>query len=130
MAHQKKKFPLTHILGFILSLAMTFGAVWVGFETNLSFTAIMWIVGGLAVLQAIMQLFMFMHMTEGKDGNIQTINIAYGAFVAIVVVVGTVWTMGFGNHEYHGDMDMESDHSGHEQGTNGHEEMTEEHSNH
>lgn len=56
----------------------------------------MWIIGTLAVVQAGLQLFMFMHLKEGEDGVSQTINVAVGVFLAAVTVGGSIWVMSFG----------------------------------
>ncbi|MNW13206.1 Quinol oxidase subunit 4 [compost metagenome] len=60
----------------------------------------MWIIGSLAVLQAGLQLFMFMHVNEGDDRRMQLLNIAYMVFLVVVIVVGTVWIMS-GLHQTH-----------------------------
>ncbi|RAK16902.1 cytochrome aa3 quinol oxidase subunit 4 [Anoxybacillus vitaminiphilus] len=91
------KYPISHIIGFFLSLLLTFAAVFVALEAQLSFTIVMWIIGSLAVLQAGLQLFMFMHVTEGEDGKTNIINMAYSAFVAIVIVAGSVWVLTSGH---------------------------------
>lgn len=91
------KFPISHVIGFLSSLALTFFAVWVALKTNLTFNTILIIIGSLAVLQAALQLYMFMHMNEGKDGQVQTINIVYAIFTAFVIVAGTIWVMSSGH---------------------------------
>lgn len=93
--HTPEKFPWTHVFGFVLSLVLTFATLAVALHSNLSTSAILWLIVGLAFLQAFLQLFMFMHMTEGESGKLQTVNIFYGIFVAIVVVIGSIWTMSF-----------------------------------
>jgi cytochrome aa3-600 menaquinol oxidase subunit IV len=91
------KFPISHVIGFISSLALTFFAVWVAFKTNLSFNTILIIIGGLALIQAGLQLYMFMHMNEGEDGKTQSINIIYALFTAVVIVAGSIWVMSSGH---------------------------------
>lgn len=95
MANNKKGFPLSHVIGFLLSLVMTFAAIGVALKTSLPLNTIMWIIGTLAFLQAGLQLFMFMHLREG-EGTTQVVNIIYAFFIGIVTVVGTVWVMSFG----------------------------------
>lgn len=97
---EKKAYPISHVIGFVLSLVMTFAAAGVALKTNLSFKAIMWIIGSLAVLQAALQLTMFMHMSEGEDSKTNIVNIIYAIFTAIVIVAGTVWVMSFGMHDH------------------------------
>lgn len=97
--HKKEGFPVTHVLSFLSALVMTFLAGIVALKTSFSYQAVMWIIGSLAILQAGLQLFMFMHVTEGEKKT-QIVNIAYGVFVALVIVAGTVWVMSFGLHDH------------------------------
>jgi cytochrome aa3-600 menaquinol oxidase subunit 4 len=91
------KYPISHIIGFLLSLLLTFVATFVALKAQFSFTIVMWIIGSLAVLQAGLQLFMFMHVTEGEDGKANIINMAYAAFMAIVIVAGSIWVLTSGH---------------------------------
>lgn len=56
------------------------------------------IVVGLALVQAAIQLLMFMHMTESEDSSVQVGTILYSVFIAVAVVAGTIWVMSFGMH--------------------------------
>ncbi|MEH7073222.1 cytochrome aa3 quinol oxidase subunit IV [Neobacillus drentensis] len=96
MKNHSNGFPMTQVFGFVLSLVLTFAALFVALKTSLSFQTIIWIIGSLAVVQAALQLFMFMHLKEGEDGSTQTINIIYGVFIAAVTVAGSIWVMSFG----------------------------------
>lgn len=96
MAKNTKGFPITHVVGFIMSLVLTFAAVAVALKTSLPVKTIVWIIGTLAVIQAALQLYMFMHMNEGEDGKSQTVNVLYGFFIAVVTVAGSIWVMSFG----------------------------------
>ncbi len=93
----EKSFPISHVFGFIASLVLTFAAAWVALRTSLSVNLIMWIIGSLAVIQAGLQLFMFMHVNEGEDKKAQLINIAYGVFCALVIVIGSIWVLTSGH---------------------------------
>jgi cytochrome aa3-600 menaquinol oxidase subunit 4 len=93
----KSKYPVSHVVGFLLSLVLTFVAVFVALKMNVSYTIVMWIIGSLAVIQAGLQLFMFMHVTEGEDGKTNVINMAYSAFVAIIIVAGSIWVLTSGH---------------------------------
>jgi cytochrome aa3-600 menaquinol oxidase subunit 4 len=97
MHNHSKSFPLTHVLGFIASLVLTFAALGIALHTSLSFKVIIWIIGSLAVVQALLQLYMFMHMNESEENRAtNTINIYFALFIAIVTVAGSVWVMSFG----------------------------------
>lgn len=95
---QAKAFPTGHVIGFIVSLALTVAAAWVALKTNLSFNMIMLIIGSLAFVQAGLQLFLFMHVNEGEDVKSNMVNLTYGIFTAVVIVLGTMWVMSFGDH--------------------------------
>lgn len=100
-AKASKPFPIGHVIGFLASIALTFAAAGIALKTSLSTQAIMWIIGSLAVIQAALQLTMFMHVNEGEDRKSQIINILYGVFLAIVIVVGSIWVMSFGGGHTH-----------------------------
>ncbi|EIJ78361.1 cytochrome aa3 quinol oxidase subunit IV [Bacillus methanolicus PB1] len=100
MAKKSKGFPVSHVVGFILSLVLTFTAAGVALKTSLPLKTIIWIIGSLAIVQAVLQLYMFMHMNEGEDAKAQTINIIYAFFIAVVTVAGSIWVMSSG-HMYH-----------------------------
>ncbi|KHD84381.1 cytochrome aa3 quinol oxidase subunit IV [Heyndrickxia ginsengihumi] len=87
------KYPIGHIIGLILSLVLTFLAMIVALHTNLPRNVIMWFIGILAFLQAGLQLFMFMHITEGENGKVNVANIIYSIIIALVVVYGTIWVI-------------------------------------
>jgi len=98
MEKKAKHFPIGHVAGFILSLALTFAAAGIALKTSLPFQTVMWIIGALALMQASIQLFMFMHVNEGEDRIPQIINIVYGLIMAFIIVAGSIWVMYFGNH--------------------------------
>jgi cytochrome aa3-600 menaquinol oxidase subunit 4 len=90
-----KKFPATQVYGFIASLVLTFAALFIALKTSLSVTAIMYIIGALAFIQAGMQLFMFMHLRDGEEDGAKAVNIYFAIFLALVVVFGSIWVMSF-----------------------------------
>lgn len=97
MENKQSRFPISHVVGFILSLVLTFVAAALALKTSLSYKVIMWIIGSLAIIQAGIQLFMFMHVSEGEDGKTNLINIAYMVFCAVVIVVGSIWVLTSGH---------------------------------
>jgi cytochrome aa3-600 menaquinol oxidase subunit 4 len=95
MNQHSKGFPATQIYGFIASLVLTFAALFIALKTSLSVTAIMYIIGTLAFIQAGMQLFMFMHLKDGEEDGAKAVNIYYAIFLALVTVFGSMWVMSF-----------------------------------
>ncbi|MCY7798336.1 cytochrome aa3 quinol oxidase subunit IV [Bacillus haynesii] len=110
-------FPWKHVVGFVLSIVLTLLALWVIY-TDLSMAAKLWIIFGFAIIQAGLQLLMFMHMTESDSGKIQVGNTLFAAFIAVAIIAGSVWISAA--HNYHGDNPeggspgaKHSEHSGH-----------------
>jgi len=136
VANEHHGFPWKHLIGFVLSIVLTLFALWIALETDLSMTWILIIIFGFAILQAALQLLMFMHVTENSTkGNLTTRvqigNILFAAFVAIVIVIGSVWVMAAGhakhdkhqhspnteNHEDHGSHGGSSEHDSDDHGS-------------
>ncbi|MCP3027234.1 cytochrome aa3 quinol oxidase subunit IV [Halobacillus sp. A5] len=113
MAEHNKRIPMQHVVGFVLSIALTLLATWAALGSNLSTT---WIISGimiLAVIQAGIQLFMFMHVVEFKsqNGHVPWNMMFHGAVLAAIIVAGSLFVMSFGfTHDHDGD-----DHQQHEQ---------------
>ncbi|WP_059170291.1 cytochrome aa3 quinol oxidase subunit IV [Bacillus sp. FJAT-27445] len=97
MNHQTNRFPISHVLGFFTSLVLTFGAAWVALMTSLPAKVIMVIIGSLAFIQAAIQLLLFMHLREGEDKTVNSINMLYAFFLAIIIVAGSIWVLTSGH---------------------------------
>jgi cytochrome aa3-600 menaquinol oxidase subunit IV len=130
-ANEHGGFPWKHLIGFVLSIVLTLFALWIALGTDLSLTWILIIIFGFAFLQAALQLLMFMHVTENSTntkltGRVQVGNILFAAFVAIVIVVGSVWVMtaGHAKHDKHDEPKTEN------HGEHGGKEKSEEHGSH
>lgn len=95
----KQLFPAKHVAGYILSLILTLIALSVIFY-DLPYTAAMGILIITAVIQAGVQLFMFMHVGESADKKDIYANLVFGIFVALVIIFGTLLTMIWG-HAHH-----------------------------
>ena len=68
--------------------------------TNMTFHAKVTIIFGFAFIQAALQLLMFMHLTEGKDGRLQSFKVIFAIIITLVTVIGTYWVMQ-GGHSSH-----------------------------
>ena len=80
-----------HTVGFIASIVLTLLAVFVTLYTNMTFHAKTTIIFGFAFIQAAVQLLMFMHLTEGKDGQVQSFKVIFAIIITLVTVIGTYW---------------------------------------
>lgn len=98
MDQKTKRFPIKHVVGFVFSLALTVIAAWTALGSDLPKG---WIITGimaLAVIQAAIQLFMFMHMTEFASGNGHAPwNMMFHGFMIVsIIVAGSLFTMSYG----------------------------------
>lgn len=115
MSEKKRNYPWKHITGFVLSIVLTFVAAWTALSSNLP---VMWIViaiMALAVIQALIQLFMFMHITEKGATNAPWNMMFHAAVVASLIIAGSLFTMSFGFTHDHGGGDHDDEqHEEHE----------------
>lgn len=95
ISHAHRGFPWKHVIGLILSLALTIIALWVAVYMTLPVAATLAIIVILALMQALIQLFMFMHLSEATAPWIQITGIIFGVFTAFAVVAGSIWIMWF-----------------------------------
>nr|WP_106779602.1 cytochrome aa3 quinol oxidase subunit IV [Lysinibacillus timonensis] len=85
----KELFPAKQVMGFVFSLVLTAVALLVYF-TDMSFAVGMTILLVTAFVQAFLQLVVFMHAGESKDGTAIYTNIFYGVIIALVTVFGSL----------------------------------------
>lgn len=92
----KQLFPMKHVMGYIASLVLSAAALIVIYG-DLSSTANMVVLLITALIQASLQLFVFMHIGESADSKKELyINIAYAMFVALVTIFGTLFIFVWG----------------------------------
>lgn len=91
----KKLFPLPHVMGFVFSLVLSLVAL-VVVLFDMSFKAGMSVLVVTALIQASLQLFLFMHVKENSDSKTLYTNISYALFVGVVTIFGTLFAMLWG----------------------------------
>lgn len=89
------------ILGFVLSIVLTVIALWLNAHGHMGRGALVTTILLLAVIQIVVQLFFFMHVTE-TDGDTawHAWFLALGLFLVIAIVAGSIWIMTFGAEAY------------------------------
>lgn len=92
----KELFPVKQVMGFVFSLVLTVVAMIVYF-TDMTFAGCMTILLITAFIQAFLQLVVFMHAGESKDGSAIYTNILYGVILAAITIFGSllilIWDM-------------------------------------
>lgn len=91
----KQLFPAQHVMGFLFSLLLSLVAL-VAVLFDLSFAAGMTILVVTALVQAGLQLFLFMHVKENAESKTLYLNILYALFVGLVTIFGTLFAMQWG----------------------------------
>ncbi|MGM1044577.1 cytochrome aa3 quinol oxidase subunit 4 [Paenibacillus uliginis N3/975] len=90
----KQLFPIKHVVGYVSSLVLTALALVVLMDFPAAVK--MGILVVTAILQASLQLVLFMHIGESDDKKSLYINIAYALFVALVTIFGSLFIFVWG----------------------------------
>jgi cytochrome aa3 quinol oxidase subunit IV len=91
----KKSFPWAHVIGYVGSIVLTVLALLFTVKAPFSQGSIITILLVLAVLQILIQLIFFMHITEKRGPAYHSIAIALGFLFTFAVVAGSLWVMAF-----------------------------------
>ncbi|NMO95864.1 cytochrome aa3 quinol oxidase subunit IV [Paenibacillus lemnae] len=90
----KQLFPVKHVVGYVASLVLTLIALVV--LMDLPAAVEIGILAVTAILQASLQLVMFMHIGESSEKKSLYINIAFAIFMALVTIFGTLFIFVWG----------------------------------
>ncbi|GIO97224.1 cytochrome aa3 quinol oxidase subunit IV [Paenibacillus sp. FSL W8-0187] len=90
----KQLFPIKHVAGYISSLVLSAVALVVLLDMPAASKLAVLLVT--AILQATVQLMLFMHVGESDDKKSVYINIAYALFVGLVTIFGTLFIFVWG----------------------------------
>lgn len=89
-----EKFPWKHIIGYLASLLLTGVAIWIVVSHQLPTRTILASIVILALFQVVVQLFLFMHVTEAiEQTRFHSLVFTMGLFFTVVVVAGSIWAM-------------------------------------
>ncbi|CAM4515621.1 MULTISPECIES: cytochrome aa3 quinol oxidase subunit IV [Paenibacillus] len=92
----KQLFPIRHVMGYLASLVLSAAALIVIYG-DLSHAANVVVLTVTAIIQASLQLFVFMHIGESADTKKELyINIAYALFVGLITLFGTLFIFVWG----------------------------------
>jgi cytochrome o ubiquinol oxidase subunit IV len=99
-SHRHSNGPWPQIIGLILSVVLTLVALWLVLIHALSQNVLLFIILALAVAQIFVQLFFFMHITEGAGPKWHVWMLAVGMLLVVTIVAGSIWVMSFGAESY------------------------------
>lgn len=90
-----KPFPWSHIIGYLLSLALTALAFEAVMHHAMKFGVLLFIILVLAMVQILVQLLFFMHVTERHGPRYHILAFAIAMFFVFVFVGSSLWIMTF-----------------------------------
>jgi cytochrome aa3 quinol oxidase subunit IV len=93
----KRTFPWSHVTGYVGSIVLTVLALLFTVKAPFSQGSLITILLGFAILQILIQLIFFMHITEKNGPAYHSIAIALGFLFTFAVVAGSIWVMTFGS---------------------------------
>lgn len=91
----------TYVIGFLLAAGLTvasFGVAWTGLIWEPSIPTLLVV---LAVAQIGVHLVFFLHIDSGPDSTNNVLALAFGAFIVILIIGGSIWIMANLNHYAH-----------------------------
>lgn len=84
-----------YLIGFVLSIILTIIPLVLVLEHMLAKTALVVSILLAAVLQFVIQLFLFMHIRDGEGPRYNAMALILGIIFVITIVVGAMWIMSF-----------------------------------
>ena len=87
--------PKMYIIGYILSVVLTIIPLVLVLNHGMSALPLIIVILLAATLQIFVQLFFFMHVTEGEGPSYHGMALVLGAIFAITIIAGSIWIMSF-----------------------------------
>lgn len=82
-----------YLLGFVLSILLTLSSFYLVMEKSLSGWTLLFTISGLALIQAIVQLVLFLHLGKEKKPRLNLLIFLFMALVLVIIVFGSIWIM-------------------------------------
>ncbi|UOF92643.1 cytochrome C oxidase subunit IV family protein [Fodinisporobacter ferrooxydans] len=87
--------PKLYIIGYILSIVLTIIPLVLVLNHVMSGVPLVATITIMAILQFLIQLFFFMHITEGEKPAYHVMTLALGVIMVFTIVAGSAWIMTF-----------------------------------
>lgn len=83
----------SYVIGFIFSLLLTIVSFSLVIMKYFSNQVTIYVIAGLALMQAIVQLLLFLHVGQEAKPRWETIVFYFMVLVLVIIVLGTLWIM-------------------------------------
>lgn len=87
-----------YLLGLLLAVGLTVASFWIAGSDLVWGPGIPAALLALAVAQIGVHLVFFLHITSGPENTNNTLALAFGVLIVLLVVVGSIWIMAHLNH--------------------------------
>jgi len=87
-----------YLLGLLLAAGLTVASFWIAGSSLVWGPGIPAALLALAVAQVGVHLVFFLHITSGPENANNTLALAFGVLIVLLVVVGSMWIMAHLNH--------------------------------
>lgn len=82
-----------YVIGFVLSLVLTFGAYLLVTEKIVTGTQLVLLLGVLALVQMVVQLIFFLHLGDEVGSRYKLASFLFMSGILLILVVGSIWIM-------------------------------------
>ncbi len=93
--HETHDSTKSYVIGFILSIVLTIIPLVLVLNHMMSKTSLIVVSVIMAVLQFVVQLFLFMHIRDGEKPRYNAMALILGVVVVFTIVAGSLWVMSF-----------------------------------
>lgn len=83
----------SYLIGFFFSLALTLVSFYLVIEHVLPSQTLVYVIAGLAVTQAIIQVIFFLHLGKETKPRLNLIIFLFMLLVVVILVFGSIWIM-------------------------------------
>lgn len=91
--HTEKGSFKAYLTGFILSILLTLASFYLVIEKILTGWTLLFTLSGLGVLQALVQLVLFLHLGTEEKPRWNLIIFLFMTLVLVIIVFGSIWIM-------------------------------------
>jgi len=98
-----------YVIGFLASLALTMVAYVLVSGRLLTGDTLLLVIGGLALVQMIVQLFFFLHLADESRPRLRLVSFGFMASILVIIVAGSLWIMYHLNYNMMGQSPTEKD---------------------
>lgn len=96
----------SYVMGFVLSIVLTFAAYFLVVYELFSYWTLTFSILGLAILQVLIQLLLFLHMGHEPKPRRNLLVFLFTTMVVVIIAGGSLWIMNNLNYNVMPQMDM------------------------